>query len=279
MMSSHHLAAFMNKKSASVPLLALEELQLCVQKVVQSSQVGGGSELERVRDMLRKWRCESRESALSRAYERTVVSFLRRLSIFIQLEVPLFIDDYGQRRYMSEFSDTEPVSFGLDTPIVHVTHVRKKERIVQHQAFVDSDNRNIIPGTWFSPKSQLGNPPKSMFGNWAFETTLRNLGVKGIREGEIVSYKYEVNFIFYASDTEPSSPAEIATADAVELSQRANAYRHVSIFVPSKFLPQPGEAFQQAVQGPFKILHGDFCVQQKRGVIDFCPSLIKSYLK
>ena len=276
MMSSHDFAALMNTNSASVPLLALEELQLCVQKVLGSSQVDW-SEYERVRDMLRKWRCESQESHLSQAYAWTVVPSLRDLTIFNQLGVPLFIDNYGQRRYMSEFTQfgaSIQVPVDLDTPIVHVTHDQEKEQIFQLQAFVASNNKNIIPGIWFSPKYQLGPAPgKSVYGNWAFETTLRNLGVSGIRQGEIVSYKQEVNFILYASDTVPLSHPLMATADAVRSSQSCFAYPQVSIFVPSKFLPKQGQAFKQAVQGPFLIVHGDFCVKQKRRVIKYCPSL------
>ena len=196
------------------------------------------------------------------------------------LEVPLFIDNYGKKRYLKDFTqfgELIEVPVNLDTPIVHVTHSQEKRKIRIAKEFVASDNKNIIPGIWFSPESQLGDPKKSVYGNWAFPTTLRKLGVSGIRQGEIVSYKKEVNFIVYASDTECPNQPNMATKDSVEkLMKNKDAYPAVSIFVPECVLPSDSDSFWKKVGEPYEIVHGDFCVKEKRGVIDVCPHLSKS---
>jgi hypothetical protein len=114
-----------------------------------------------------------------------------------------------------------------------------------------------------------------MFGSWAFETTLRKLGVSGIHQGEIVSYKREVNFIVYASDTLPPDTAKKATDDAVQSSQNdLEAYSVVSIFVPSRFLPQ---GFMKGViADPYPIPHRPICVKEKRRDVSSCKELIRS---
>ena len=251
--------AFINLDSAVKAFLALQDL-------VNSGQISSPVVLENIREFLRRWRCES---PLVEAYNPWIFQMLRKLTIYSILDVPLFIDTYGRKRLMSEYEcnstaiktnpryradvqqwlrgvapesvDVEPIPIALDTPIVHVTHTLQKNQIVAMNGFIPSDKKNIIAGLWFSPKYQLGDyPPTSPYGNWAFETTLRKLGVSGIRQGEIVSYKQEVNFILYASDTVQLSPILKATENAAKLSQnRLDAYTAVSIFVPSRFLPTP----------------------------------------
>ena len=226
------------------------------------------SVIETIRTFLRKWRCESPLDA-SYTFRPAVVSkFHRSLTIFKNLEVPLFIDSYGEKRLMSEYDHRVNIHFNLDTTIVHMTHTTAKDKIVEDKRLKPSDNKNIIAGTWFVPNQ----PQSSVYGNWAFETTLRKLGVRGIRQGEIVSYKQEVNFILYASDTENLAPVQIATENAVKRSQRhSEAYTAVSIFVPAKFLPQSDEEFDAAFGQPNEVPHGPFCVKVKRNVMMHCP--------
>ena len=172
---------------------------------------------------------------------------------------------------MSDYGDQniEDIDIDLDTRIVHVSHTVEKDQIVLNQLFVPSNNKNIIRGVWFSPESQLGNPPRSVYGSWAFKTTLRSLGVRWLRQGEIVSYKNEVNFILYASDTVSPNPVRKATDE--KLSERnPNAYAAVSIFVPSRFLPQDAAAFGVAFGVPGDVSHQPFCVKVKRNVIAHC---------
>ena len=285
-------------------------------------------------EFLRKWRCEPR--LYTEIYNAETKEFLKSLTIFKNLDVPLFIDDYGRKRLMSHFIDVVenfknlesgqatfsslegkqfpvkmkvypepkfsgliigipigsrgklywveaekiyieviPISLLLDTPIVHVTHTVQKDSIVAGQKLEPSDNKNSVKGIWFSPKYNLSDPQDmietSVYGRWAFETTLRRLGVSGIRQGEIVSYDYknEVNFILYASDTVPPDPVMTKASDeAVMLSENnADAYAAMSIFVPSRFLLQQGEAFCQAFKQPYVLPHKRFCVKAKRSGI------------
>ena len=229
-------ALLQNTNSASVALLALEGL-FRIEQDVDRNQFRYVK--EEIRDLLRKWRCES----LDGEYTELRRDILKRLTIFGTLKVPLFIDEYGTKRLMKQFNGVvEPIDITLDTPIVHVTYTLQKNQIVAKKGFIPSDEKNVIAGSWFSPMYQLGNdPPTSPDGNGALETTLKKLGVSGIRQGEIVSYEQEVNFIVYASDTDPQSLVVKATENAVKLFQGdPNAYTAVSIFVPSRFLPQPG---------------------------------------
>jgi hypothetical protein len=103
------------------------------------------------------------------------------------------------------------------------------------------------------------------------------LGVAGIRQGEIVSYKKEVNFILYASDTVSPNPVRKATDK--KLSERnPEAYAAVSIFVPSQFLNKQGEAFWNMLAVPpyTEIPHGGFCVKEKRAL---CKCKAKTHQK
>ena len=181
---------------------------------------------------------------------------------------------------------------------MHVTHTSEKTQIVAMNGFIPSDKKNIIAGLWFSPRYKPRNQLTSRYGNCAFETTLRKLGVSGVRQGEIVSYKQEVNFIVYASDTVQLSPVVKATENAVKSQVHPNAYTAVSIFVPSRFLPKPcpptfgtsppgpptfgapppcPPTFQAAFGEPCQVLHGPFCVQVKRKVLPSCGDLIPPY--
>ena len=290
MMIENLLPALNDPNSAAVAFFALEGL-FRIETEVESGQFAGEDVFEEIRTLLRQWRCESPlDGSYSGLYNR-VAKFLRSLTIFRILEVPLFIDDYGTKRFMSHYIDIEPIPINLDTPIVHVTHTTDKDQIMASQKFIPNNNKNSIEGVWFSPTYQLGNPLQSVYGSWAFETTLRSLGVAGIRQGEIVSYKNEVNFILYASDTVPPDPVRKATDRALQLSQNSPyAYGAVSIFVPSRFLPQvpqqvfmsqqvflPQQLFMQGVfAAPYPIQHYPFCVKEKRGIFLHCPDLIRS---
>ena len=239
---------------------------------------------ERIRELLRKWRCESPLFGAYGGDFNSVVPFLRKLTIFKTLEVPLFIDNYGDKEMISHYQGlalennepTETIPITLETPIVHVTHTLQKENIVDNARLMPSNNKNIIEGLWFSPRYQLGDPPKSVYGNWAFETTLGRLGVRSLRQGEVVAYKNEVNFIVYASDTvPPQSPVFKATENAVQSRHGPDAYAAVSIFVPSRFLPEPGDALAGFGE-PYQVLHAPFCVPERRRVLQACVDVSES---
>lgn len=180
----------------AVAVLALEGL-FCIEEKVNSKQFPGVPESQ-VKNILRKWRCES---PLSWGYETDrAPKFLKGLTIFKTLQVPLFIDNYGNKELLSSFKPEEKMDVRIDgdTPIFHVAHQEEAERIASEGKFQPSDNKNIIKGTWFG----LDNPTdwSSVYGNNSFETTLSKLGVEGLHQGEVVSYKYEVNVILYAAD-------------------------------------------------------------------------------
>jgi hypothetical protein len=274
----HRLApALTNSNSAAAAVLALEGL-FRIEADVESEQYQYASDdtKETIREFLRKWRCES---PLLLAYSsKKATKFLRSLTIFRKLGVPLFIDSYGKKRLMSHYSaQLEIIPIDRETPIVHITHTEQKEQILEEQMFTPSNNKNAIEGIWFSPKYQLGEPPSSVYGNWAFETTLRKLDVSGLRQGEIVSYKQEVNFILYASNTVSQVLLQKATDSAVKTSQEnPRAYTTVSIFVPSRFLPKQAEEFQSKITKPYSVSHRSFCVKQKRGVVTKCKDLVRT---
>ena len=270
------LPVLQHTNSASAALLALEGLYR-IEADVGSGQFSVKPVIhEKIRDLLRKWRCESPLDGAYRGAFDKLVPFLRSLTIFQILEVPLFIDNYGKKRLMKQYGNVvEPILITLETPIVHVTHEVQKDQIVAN-GFKPSNNKNIIEGIWFSPKYQLGDPPTSVYGNWAFETTLKKLSgqIRGIRQGEIVAYKQEVNFIVYAGDTASQSLVVKATENATKLSQEdPNAYAAVSIFVPSRFLPQHGVP-KAAFGEPYYVYHRPFCVQEKRKVLPSCGDLL-----
>ncbi|CAB3987025.1 Hypothetical predicted protein [Paramuricea clavata] len=168
-----------------------------------------------------------------------------------------------EKSLMSDYENLEDIDIDLNTPIVHVTHSEEKDQIVENQVFLPSANKNIIGGIWFS----LGYQPRSVYGSWAFEKTLASLGVE---LGYVKVFYKEVNFILYASDTVSPNPVGKATDNAVRAFHNdQQAYRAVSRFVPSRFLPQ-GAAFGHAFDGPYKVSHQPFCVK----VIAHCKYLM-----
>ena len=239
-----------------VTILALEGLYR-IENDVESGQLTNGQFIE-VRDVLRKWRCESPLSgAYSGAYKR-VPKFLRNLTIFKTLKVPLFIDDFGEKKLLNNYTGPDDIHIDEKTAIFHVTHSPEAEKIVKEQQLKASDNKNIIKGTWFG----LDESP-SVYGSQSFQTTLGELGIKGLRQGEIVSYTNEVNVILYAEeDATEFKGLKKPTVEAVR-EGNSNAYIHVSIFVPAKFLPSP-DKFKEVINGPNKVHHGRFCVRAKR---------------
>lgn len=239
-----------------VTVLALEGLSR-IENDVKSNQFPGGVG-NKVRDVLRKWRCESPlGGAYSGAYKR-VPKFLRSLTIFTTFKVPLFIDDFGKKELLTNYKDSEDIHINEETAIFHVTHPQDAEKIEEEQQLKPSDNKNIIEGTWFG----LDESP-SVYGSQSFQTTLRDLGIKGLRQGEIVSYKNEVNVILYAEEDATEFKGLKKPTDEAVKEGNSNAYIHVSIFVPAKFLPSPDE-FKEVIRGPKKVHHGPFCVRKKR---------------
>ena len=245
----------------AVAVLALEGL-FCIEEKVNSKQFPGVPESQ-VKNILRKWRCES---PLSWGYETDrAPKFLKGLTIFKTLQVPLFIDNYGNKELLSSFKPEEKMDVRIDgdTPIFHVTHQEEAERIASEGNFQPSDNKNIIKGTWFG----LDNPTdsSSVYGSNSFETTLSKLGVEGLHQGEVVSYKYEVNVILYAADDDGCnwSGLKKPTDEAVNKINEG-AYVKVSIFVPARFLNAISDKFDEVVSGPTKVDHGSFCVREKR---------------
>ena len=239
-----------------VTVLALEGLSR-IENDVKSNQFPGGVG-NKVRDVLRKWRCESPlGGAYSGAYKR-VPKFLRSLTIFTTFKVPLFIDDFGKKELLTNYKDSEDIHINEETAIFHVTHRQDAEKIEEEQQLKPSDNKNIIEGTWFG----LDESP-SVYGSESFQTTLRDLGIKGLRQGEIVSYKNEVNVILYAEEDATEFKGLKKPTDEAVKEGNSNAYIHVSIFVPAKFLPSPDE-FKEVIRGPKKVHHGPFCVRKKR---------------
>lgn len=239
-----------------VTVLALEGLSR-IENDVKSNQFPGGVG-NKVRDVLRKRRCESPlGGAYSGAYKR-VPKFLRSLTIFTTFKVPLFIDDFGKKELLTNYKDSEDIHINEETAIFHVTHPQDAEKIEEEQQLKPSDNKNIIEGTWFG----LDESP-SVYGSQSFQTTLRDLGIKGLRQGEIVSYKNEVNVILYAEEDATEFKGLKKPTDEAVKEGNSNAYIHVSIFVPAKFLPSPDE-FKEVIRGPKKVHHGPFCVRKKR---------------
>ena len=87
------------------------------------------------------------------------------------------------------------VVIGEDQPVYDVTHIEDAMSIANSKELRAFDNRNIMKGCWFGLESR-----ESVYGGRAFETTLSKLGVGGLRQGEVVSYKQEVNVILCADN-------------------------------------------------------------------------------
>ena len=226
----------------AVVVLAFEGL-FRIESGVNSGQFQGDVLVE-VRDFLRKWRCES---PLTGGYSGTwnrVPGFLRNLTIFKTLEIPLFIDDNGNKELLNEYTG-EDIHINEETTIFHATYwPQEADMIIAEQQLKPSDKNNIIKGTWFGLENS-----SSGYGSRSFQTTLRKLGIKGLRQGEIVSYNDQVKVILYAEkDATEFKGLKKPTDEAVK-ERNPNARIHVSIFVPASFLPSPDE-FKNVFSGP-----------------------------
>ena len=112
-----------------VTVLALEGLSRN-ESNVKSGQLGQFNE---VREVLRKWRCESPlRGAYSEAYKQAP-KFLRSLTIFKTLKVPLFVDDFGEKKLLNNYTGLEDIHINEKTAIFHVTHSPEAEKIVKEQ--------------------------------------------------------------------------------------------------------------------------------------------------
>ena len=259
-----------NTADAAVALLALEGL--C--RIEGNVDGGQFSELatKKIKELLRKWRRESpMYQPYSGAYGR-VPCVLRSLTIFKTLEVPLFIDDYGKKELLSNYkSRIEDIDIDGETPIYHVAHSEEAKKIMEEQRLKPSNNKNILEGCWFG---QLDYGCSSVYGNHAFETTLSRLGIKSLNQGEIVSYKKEVNVILYAADDGEAGLSGLKKPKLTDEEVARGTYVKVSIFVPSSFLPNTDVDFRKVVSGPFKVKHGCICVKQLRSQGQFyCTEL------
>lgn len=243
---------------AAVAVLALEGLYR-IEGKVRGHQFG--ERPRRIIELLRKWRCESpMYQSYSGALGR-VPRILRSLTIFETLEVPLFIDDYGTKKLLSsDESRIEDIDIDGETPIYHVTHSEEAKKIVEEKRLKPSDNKNIIEGCWFG---QLDNG-RSFYGSYAFKTTLSRLGIERLQQGEIVSYKKEVNVILYAADDEDAGLSGLKKPKLTDEEVANGAYVKVSIFVPSRFLPKTHADFDRVISEPIKVIHWPFCVKALR---------------
>ena len=215
---------------------------------------------DELKKILRRWR----ESPLTGAYKvNRVHRFLRKLTIFKTLKVPLFIDNYGAKRMLTEYeTNTEDIPINGQTKIFHVTHQEEAESIIEEKKFKPSDAKNIIPGCWFGLQTD-----NSHYGTHVFKTTLSRLNVTGLRQGEIVSYKDEVNVILYADEEGGFAGLKKPTAQAVKGGQeRHTAYVNISIFVPERFFKEVlGESYFTYMNesGTSPVSH-TMCVREKR---------------
>ncbi|XP_068735132.1 uncharacterized protein [Montipora capricornis] len=236
----------------AVALLALEGLWR-IESTVKRGQFAFSR--KGVADLLQRWRNENDLYI----YSSITKKVLKELTIFKNCGIPLFIDNYGKKNLISSYEETVDVAIGLDEPIYHVTHLEEAQKIVSSNSLKASDNKNIIKGSWFGLWS-----PQSVYGSQAFGTTLSELNVGGLLQGEIVSYKQEVNVILYADDEgntdRPKRPTDKA---AKEYHGNDGMYVKVSIFVPEKFLPEPQD-FGEVIRDPIPVLHTPFCVREKR---------------
>ncbi len=256
----------LQKADSAVALLALEGLYRIEGDVKGRQFPRFGSEIENVRAILRKWRCESP------GYSAPIfMKFLKSLTIFKTFDVPLFTDNYGTKKLLSSYGEKiEDININGETPIFHDTHSKEAKKIINEKKFKPSD-KNIIDGVWFG----LDSSPNSVYGRKRFETTLSKIGVVGLRQGEIVAYKNEVNVILYAEghdcdDDDDDDDANVASfeglkkpTDVAVNKENFNGYVKVTIFVPLRFLP-PQETFEEVVSGPKEVSHHPFCVRASR---------------
>jgi len=257
------LIEILDNTDAAVAVLALEGLY----RIEENVRGGQFVHNENIKELLRKWRCESPMYESYKGAFGRVPGFLRSLTIFKTLEVPLFIDDYGEKKLLSSY-ETEDIDIDGETRICHVTHSEEAEKIVEEKWLKPSDNKNIIKGCWFG---KLDNG-WSVYGSRAFETTLSRLGIKRLRQGEIVSYKYEVNVIVYAADDGEAGFKGLKKPKLTDEQVESGMYVKVSIFVPLSSLPESPNTDFDVFSGPIPVKHGPFCVKQKRSGGEFCCS-------
>lgn len=245
----------LHQADPAVALLALECLSRIENEVSRRQFSGLYSNMPKeILDLLRRWR-----NGNISGYNSTTEMVLRQLTIFKTLEIPLFIDNYGNKNLLNGYEATVNVTIDLRDPIYHVTHDEEAMSIASGKELRATDNKNIIEGCWFGHRS-----PRSVYGNRAFETTLWELGVRGLRQGEIVSYKKEVNVILYADDKADTGAVKKPTDEAAKIyHMKDSMYVKVSIFVPRRFLPER-YVFDEVIRGPYPIEHGPFCVRAKR---------------
>ena len=244
----------LNQEDPTVGVLALESL-------FRIKNQGVGRQREKIRSFLRRWRNDNRSG-----YQRipNLKKALRTFTIFKTLEVPLFIDDYGYKNLLSSYETEEAVIDPLNVTIYHVTHLKEAISIAINKELRASNNKNMMEGCWFGIDLEP-EEPKSVYGSRYFETTLSKLGVGGLRQGEIVSYKEELNVILYADDELEDDAEGVRKPNTASARENHNSrtYVKVSIFVPKRFLPSP-DNFHTVISGPFKVEHGDLCVREKR---------------
>ena len=112
-----------------------------------------------------------------------------------------------------------------------------------------------------------------MYGSYCFPTKLSKFKDRErpsrqlfLRQGEIVTYKNEVNVILYL-DFEDGGPLQKPTLQsAQERLQTVNAYVHISIFIPKQYLPESCEDFDRAIKPCVRVPHGPFCMREMRNV-------------
>ena len=275
------LQLFDEAKDPVVAVLALEGL-FRMEDDVKSDQFNCGSTLrwDKVRHFLGKWRCET---PLQSAYTTRFSKVLRGLTIFKHFDVPLFIDTYGNRKLLSSYDGkTEDIKIDINTEICHVTHEEEKNSIDKDSQLIPSDNKNIIKGCWFG--LAMDDNGESVYGTFSFKTTLFKLRVPKLRQGEIVSYKNEVNVILYADGDNHLNGEQLKlSADFTGLKKptencvketNKNAYVKVSIFVPSRILQfNDNYKFDEVFSKPVKVAHKPFCVKEKRSGSWLCKEL------
>ena len=245
----------LNQEDPTVGVLALESL-------FRIKNQGGRRQREKIRSFLRRWRNDNRSGYHN---IRNLKEALRELTIFKNHEVPLFIDDYGDKNLLSSYEETEEAVIDpLNVTIYHVTHLKEAISIAINKELRASNNKNMMEGCWFGIDLKP-EEPESVYGSRYFETTLSKLGVGGLRQGEIVSYKRELNVILYADDKleDDAEGVKKPTKASAQENHNSGTYVKVSIFVPNRFLPKP-DNFDQVISGPFKVEHGGFCVREMR---------------
>ncbi|XP_015767976.1 PREDICTED: uncharacterized protein LOC107346686 isoform X2 [Acropora digitifera] len=243
----------LNQADPTVDVLALKSLS-------RLENQGVGMQQEKIRSFLRRCRNDNRSGYHGIP---NLQKDLRELTIFKTHMVPLFIDNYGDKNLLSSYKTEEAVIDPLNVTIYHVTHLKEAMSIAINKESRGSDNKNIMEGCWFGIDLEP-EEPKSVYGSRYFETTLSKLGVGGLRQGEVVSYKKEVNVILYADKEGDAHGVRKPTEESARrFHGNPSAYIKVSIFVPKRFLPKP-DNFDQVISGPFKVEHRGICVRGLR---------------